>query len=303
MSDLPVDPYDRTLIVEPDIDNPDRAPLAGTGRDIVVSLKPPDDPGRLMKFLNSAGHWVPFTTTDLSSWGGIIGDINDQVDLQAQFGTKANSADIARVGYSGQYADLLGTPTLGDLASVNFPGGTSNFLRADGSWAIPQDVYARWGNIAGSITDQNDLTAALALKAPIQSPIFTGNPAQAVAPPVDDNSNNLATTSWFFGQAFNATPQMDGVGSSGDSTLWARGNHRHPTDTTLAPLDSPQFTGMPTGPTPPTGNASQRLATTAFVAAAITAAGLTPPPSDGKLYGMLNGVWTVIDTSTKWDKA
>ncbi len=36
---------------------------------------------------------------------------------------------------------------------------------------------------------------------------------------------------------------------------------------TLAPLDSPTFTGRPTAPTPPAGDISQALATTAFVAA------------------------------------
>lgn len=38
-----------------------------------------------------------------------------------------------------------------------------------------------------------------------------------------------------------------------------------------APLDSPEFTGSPTGPTPPGGNNTTRLATTAFVQAALAA--------------------------------
>ena len=37
-------------------------------------------------------------------------------------------------------------------------------------------------------------------------------------------------------------------------------------EATKAPIDSPAFTGSPTAPTPPAGNSSTRLATTAFVA-------------------------------------
>jgi hypothetical protein len=32
------------------------------------------------------------------------------------------------------------------------------------------------------------------------------------------------------------------------------------------------------------------------------AGALTPPPSDGNFYAMKNGVWTIIDLGTKWDK-
>lgn len=40
-----------------------------------------------------------------------------------------------------------------------------------------------------------------------------------------------------------ATPLANGVASAGDSADAARGNHRHPTDITRAPVDSPAFTG------------------------------------------------------------
>lgn len=61
------------------------------------------------------------------------------------------------------------------------------------------------------------------------------------------------------------TPQMDGTGAAGTATTYARGNHRHPTDTSRAPLVSPEFTGVPTAPTPPPGANSTQIATTAFV--------------------------------------
>lgn len=92
------------------------------------------------------------------------------------------------------------------------------------------------------------------------------------------------------------TPLMDGVGAGGTATTVSRGDHRHPTDTTLypasnpagyqtaadvtislapyAPLASPPLTGTPTAPTvTPAGDSTTKLATTAFVQAALGAAG------------------------------
>lgn len=72
--------------------------------------------------------------------------------------------------------------------------------------------------------------------------------------------------------ASTATPQMDGTGSAGTSNTFSKGDHVHPTDTTRAPLNSPSFTGTPEAPTPTTGDNSTKVATTAFVQTAISAA-------------------------------
>ncbi|OXM83962.1 hypothetical protein [Paenibacillus rigui] len=62
------------------------------------------------------------------------------------------------------------------------------------------------------------------------------------------------------------TPLMDGTGAIGSSGKYAYSDHRHPTDTSRAPVDSPAFIGTPTAPTAPTGTNSTQIATTAFVA-------------------------------------
>ncbi|MBF9235591.1 tail fiber protein [Microvirga sp. BT350] len=63
---------------------------------------------------------------------------------------------------------------------------------------------------------------------------------------------------------------MAGTAAVGTSTKLAREDHRHPTDTTRAPLASPAFTGTPTAPTPAAGNNSTQVATTAFVRGELT---------------------------------
>ncbi len=280
------------------LDNPVRADAAGMGDEFVVKLKPPNTPGAATQFLSRTGVWVNFASTELNAWGSIIGNIQNQQDLWDELQARPLKTEIAQVGYTGQYVDLLNKPPLGTVSPIDLNGSTNQFLRGDGTWQIPQDVFARWGNIDGTITDQNDLMALLGNYAPISNPTFTGL-VQAPTPPLDNNSTQVATTAWFFGQAFDGVPVMDGIASSGDSTRWARGNHRHPTDTSRAPLDSPHFTGFPTAPTPPVSDDSDVLATTAFVKAA--AGGFPDAPADGKFYVRSNNTWVAIDPGTRWD--
>jgi len=114
-------------------------------------------------------------------------------------------------------------------------------------------------------------------KAPLASPAFTGTPT-APTPPVQDTSTRLATTQWVQTELAaippagmypsNDVPLMAGVGSAGTAVEGARGDHRHPTDTSRAPLASPAFTGNPSAPTPAPGDNDTSIATTAFVTAA-----------------------------------
>lgn len=69
--------------------------------------------------------------------------------------------------------------------------------------------------------------------------------------------------------ASTSTPLMDGTAAVGTEMAFARGDHRHPTDTSRAPLASPAFTGTPTAPTAAAGTNSTQVATTAFVTTAI----------------------------------
>ena len=71
--------------------------------------------------------------------------------------------------------------------------------------------------------------------------------------------------------AGSADPLMDGTKSVGTSAKYAREDHRHPTDTTRAPIASPTFTGTPAAPTAENGSTNTtQIATTAFVHKAIS---------------------------------
>lgn len=85
------------------------------------------------------------------------------------------------------------------------------------------------------------MTTALAGKAPLASPVFTGNPT-GPTPLTSDNDTSLATTAFV------------------KAVLAA-----------YAPLASPTFTGDPKAPTPVSTDNDTSIATTAFVKAAIAA--------------------------------
>jgi hypothetical protein len=82
-------------------------------------------------------------------------------------------------------------------------------------------------------------------KAPLVSPVFTGEPTAPTAT-ADQNDTQLATTAFVMGQAASATPVANGTAAAGTSLKYARADHVHPTDTTRAPLASPTFTGTVT---------------------------------------------------------
>jgi hypothetical protein len=76
---------------------------------------------------------------------------------------------------------------------------------------------------------------------------------------------------------------MASTAAVGTGITWARADHVHPTDTSRAALASPTFTGTPAAPTASPGNNGTQIATTAFVAAAVSSSGVNfaSPPALG----------------------
>jgi hypothetical protein len=93
------------------------------------------------------------------------------------------------------------------------------------------------------------------LKAPIDSPLFTGVPAMVTSPNDGDVSTKIATTAFVRSSA----PVLSVAGKTGAVTLLV-------TDITgAAPTAAPTFTGDVKAPTPTYGDNSVFVATTAFV--------------------------------------
>ena len=150
-------------------------------------------------------------------------------------------------------------------------------------------------------SDVTNLTADLALKAPLAAPVFTGD-ARAVTPATADNDTSIATTAHVqanMALKANAThthAQSDVTNLTADLAL-------------KAPLASPAFTGSPTAPTAGAGTSTSQLATTAFVtnavAATVTISAAAPgSPSHGALWwNSSNGnllIYFNDGTSSQW---
>jgi hypothetical protein len=120
------------------------------------------------------------------------------------------------------------------------------------------------GRTGAVVLEAADVTALTLPYAPIDSPNFTGY-ATSLTPPAGSATGQIATTAFV----------MNAVGDSvtGVATFNTRSGNvvLLAADLTAAGgalLASPAFTGSPTALTPPPGDNSLRLATTAFVAAA-----------------------------------
>ncbi len=170
-------------------------------------------------FWRGDGTWTSITAGSVS-WGDIAGTLSNQTDLQSALNLKA---PLANPTFSGTITTPLtasrvvkttagsalttGAVNLassnevsGNLPVTNLNSGnsasSSTFWRGDGTWATPSSSVA-WGAITGTLSNQTDLSSALALKAPLASPTFSGTittPLTASRALVTGSSSELAAS-------------------------------------------------------------------------------------------------------------
>ena len=161
---------------------------------------------------------------------------------------------------------------------------TSNVVSIYNSLALTQDTLTANINTLTNATNANTnatnawlstldanvgviVSTTLPTLAPIASPTFTGTP-RSVTVSAGDNSTKIATTA--FVATSNVALQTDYNTKITNLALSAQANLVNAT-TGLANIASPTFTGIPTAPTPVTGDNSNNIATTAFVTGEIAA--------------------------------
>ena len=117
---------------------------------------------------------------------------------------------------------------------------------------------------SSTLSSAQVITALGFTPAPINDPIFTGNP-RAPTPSTGDNSTSLATTAFVKNQGYvtAVTAPVTSVATKTGAVTLVVGDVSG-----AAPLASPTFTGVPAGPTAAPGTNTTQLATTAFVTSA-----------------------------------
>lgn len=179
--------------------------------------------------------------TGVSSFNGRSGDIT------------LTTADISAATAAGPGYPTAPSPPLGDASNR-----IATTLFVDESL---QDLHL-------TITDEQ-LALLMTTYAPINSPQLTGIPTAPTANP-GTHTGQLATTAFVMNAVSAAT---SGVSSFNTRTGAVLLNTADITGAGGAILASPAFSGTPTAPTAAPGTSTIQLATTAFVGAAVTAAG------------------------------
>jgi hypothetical protein len=168
--------------------------------------------------------------------------------------------------------------TLSDIL-LNDPAGGSGVVNS---------VFGRTGTVIAQTGDY--LVGQVSGAAPLASPPLTGTPT-APTPPLNDNTTRIATTA-FVTSAFVSPPVTSVFGRTG--AVVAMNNDYSVTQVNgAAPLASPPLTGTPTAPTAAPGTSTTQLATTAFVQAALPAAGVTSFNSRTGAVAPASGDYTV----------
>ena len=173
------------------------------------------------------------TTAFVQSWAVIL-NASFSTSLDNKQPIDATLTGLAALDTTTGMVEQTGATAFAKRA-LGVAAGTSIPTRADADTR-----YAALSH-AHPQADITNLVSDLALKAPLASPTFTGDP-KAPTPSAGDNDTSIATTAFVAGAVTTATvppstvaPLMDGVAAVGTTTKYAREDHKHPTDTSREP--------------------------------------------------------------------
>jgi hypothetical protein len=192
----------------------------------------------------------------------------------ASFNTRTGAVVLTTGDITGAGGAPLASPAFSGNPTAPTPAPGDN----DTSLATTAFVHAAITALAAGVTSFNTRTGAVVLTtadvtgvggAPIASPALSGTPTAPTAAPATNNTQ-IATTAYVTAAiAALPAPVSSFNGRTGAVTFQAN-------DISAvggAMLNSPIFTGTPQAPTPIAGTNNTGIATTAFVAAALAAAG------------------------------
>jgi parallel beta-helix repeat protein len=248
---------------------------------------------------------VTIGTQALGPWEFFLPHEPDVVDLWSLANTVPGAAGILPPA-----GDIGGTTTAPVVAKIQGtvieapPGGTTEYLRGDGTWDVPpgavSSVFGRSGAVAA---ESGDYTAAevgadpsgSAASAQAAAESYAASQASAALSSAETFATSAVATETARAEtaeallapkaspAFSGAPTAPTASPLTDSTqvattaytdaaVAAETSRAETAEALKAPLASPALTGSPTAPTATTGDTSARIATDAFVATAVAAA-------------------------------
>jgi hypothetical protein len=220
---------------------------------------------------------VTITTNSVSPALVIVQDGAGDV---VQFKDVSSDTTYSFINASGK-VNTIATTTAN--AGLNIPHGTAPTSPVNG------DI---WTTTSGVLARINSTTQTLA---PINSPVFTGDP-QAPTPSTGDNDTSIATTAFVKAQSYITSSSLTGYALlTGASALQVTGS-------TIRSLDAGDNFVQLNQTSLQFGNLSTGVSAMAVAGTGITfsdsttqtTAGIADAPSDGSTYGRNNGAWSVV---------
>ena len=184
--------------------------------------------------------------------------------------------------------------SVGSPASAS-SGGSLAYNSGTGVFTFTPPDLSSFITAAGSGVSLSTMNTALALKANLLGPTFTGVPAAPTANS-GTNTTQIATTAFVNAEVAALVDSSPAALNTLNELAAAIGDDANFSTTitnsiaTKAPLSAPTFTGVPAAPTASAGTNTTQLATTAFVTGALgsyssTLAGLTDVDTSGAING------------------
>ena len=221
--------------------------------------------GSAVSYLSDAGAWEVPNITMIST--NDASERTTDINSVTLAGSKGISVTMGNAAAAIMHTNSVTASTAGTTAATS-----------GASLAVPYVAYDAQGHVTASGTHTHTIGSLAA------SAITSGTFATARIPSLPASiitSGTFATARMPFLPS-NASPLMDGTAASGTSTSFARGDHRHPTDTSRAPLASPNLTGIPTAPTASASSTATMIANKKYVDDAIAAAKTNAATFQGK---------------------
>jgi hypothetical protein len=288
------------LALKADIASPTFTGTVGGIDKTMVGLANVDNTTDLLKPVSTATQTALDTKAAISgqvftgavSATNLSGSNTGDQDLSS-FATSANlalKANIASPTFTGTVGGIdktmVGLANVDNTTDAAKPVSTATQTALDTKAAISGQVFTgavSATNLSGSNTGDQDLSsfatsANLALKADIASPTFTGTVGG-----IDQTMVGLANVD-------NTTDAAKPVSTATQSALNLKAN-----------IESPILTGIPLAPTPAANTNTTQIATTAFVAGAITAANGTNANLTGMVTSAGNTTTVVTNANLTGD--
>lgn len=220
----------------------------GTGAMVRTASPTITSPTLITPALGTPTSGVATNLTGTAS-GLTAGNVTTNANLTGPITSTGNATAVASQTGTGtkfvmDTSPVLITPALGTPVS-----GVATNLTGTASGLTAGNVTTN-ANLTGVITSVGNATSIASqtgtgTKFVVDNgPTLTGVPSAPTAA-VDTNTTQIATTAMVLAQASASTPIIDGTGTIGTSTRFARADHIHPTDTTRQAADAQLFSNIP----------------------------------------------------------